>query len=475
MKYDIRDYTDANALRQEVETMNAFGPRLTGNPAHKAYIAHLKRQIRDMGLKVYSDPHFFNRWEAKNASIVVHDALGAVDIPVSSVFPYSGETPPGGVTGELILLKGKRLSFIEARDKIAVVRVSNLDILPSRLAFDERRSQPEDLHLPKNYSGPVATAFVNFPFLAVAKAAGVKAVICIWNGLPDALVQGQYLPFIMDYQGIPALWVNETNGQTVIDAAAQGKHATFTLEAEWEKNCESESFYCILDGKNSDEAGLINTHTDGTNCIEENGPAALLALIRCLKDKPLNRKHIFVFVSGHFRLPDFKDVIGGGVQATSRWLAEHQDLWNGKRGHIKAVAGVSVEHLGCKDWQCNGSEYFPTGDIAPELVYTGNRMMDDIYYHALEDRQRVRTLTLRGHNFLHFGEGQPLFNVHIPEIALVTAPDSLCVVSDSHEMDKFDETLMLEQTQTFLNCLTIIDDLPSEAIGECERYSLLHL
>lgn len=88
MKYDIRDYTDANALRQEVETMNAFGPRLTGNPAHKAYIAHLKRQIRDMGLKVYSDPHFFNRWEAKNASIVVHDALGAVDIPVSSVFPY---------------------------------------------------------------------------------------------------------------------------------------------------------------------------------------------------------------------------------------------------------------------------------------------------------------------------------------------------------------------------------------------------
>ena len=177
----------------------------------------------------------------------------------------------------------------------------------------------------------------------------------------------------------------------------------------------------------------------------------------------------------HFRLPDFKDAIGGGVQATSRWLADHQSLWNGKRGHIKAVAGVSIEHLGCLDWQSDGKQYAPTGDIAPELVYTGNRMMDDIYFSALEGRTRVRTLTLRGHNFLHFGEGQPLFNVHIPEIALVTAPDSLCVVSDSDEMEKFDENLMLEQIQTFLNCLSMIDDMPAEAIGPCERYSLLHL
>lgn len=475
MKYDICDYTSAEALRHEVEIMNGFGPRLTGSPAHKAYIEHLKQQIRDLGLKVYSDPHFFNRWEAKNASIVLHDANRTVDIPVSSVFPYSGETPPGGITGELAFLKDKRLSYIGARGKIAVVRVSNLDILPSRLAFDERRAQPEDLHLPKNYSGPVATAFVNFPFLSVAKAAGVKAVICIWSGLPDALVEGQYLPFILDYQGIPALWVNETNGQILLDAAAQGKRVTFTLEAEWEKNCESESFYCILDGQNSEEAVIVNTHTDGTNCIEENGPAALIALLKCLKDKPLSRKHIFVFVSGHFRLPDFKDVIGGGVQATSRWLAEHQDLWNGKRGHIKAVAGVSIEHLGCKDWQCVDGEYKPTDDIALEMVYTGNRMMDDIYFHALEGRERVRTLTLRGHNFLHFGEGQPLFNVHIPEIALVTAPDSLCVISDTNEMDKFDENLMLDQTQTFLNCLCRIDELPGDAIGSCERYSLLRL
>ena len=475
MKYDLSEYTSPEALQREVEKMNAFGVRLTGSAPHKQFIAYLRQQAQDMGLRVYSDPHYFNRWEAKRASIVLHDADKTVDIPVSSVFPYSGETPPEGVTGELVLLKNKRIGFFEARGKIAVAKVGNLSQLPSKVAFDERRSQPESLHLPKNYSGPVATSFVNFPFLAAAKAAGVKAVICIWQGFPDALAEGQYLPFIMDYQGIPALWVNETVGQRVIEAAEAAKRATLTLEAEREYNCESETFYCILDGQTADEAVIVNTHTDGTNCIEENGPIALLALLRALKDKPLRRKHIFVFTTGHFRLPDFRDALGGGVQATSRWLADHQDLWNGKRGHVRAVAGVSIEHLGCLDWQPDGTEYGSTGEIAPELVYTGNRMMDDIYYTALEGRERVRTLTLRGHNFLHFGEGQPLFNVHIPEIALVTAPDSLCVISENHEMDKFDARLMFDQTQTFLNCLTMLDDMPREAIGPCERYSLLNL
>ncbi|MBQ7542251.1 MAG: hypothetical protein IJT44_08180 [Clostridia bacterium] len=475
MKYDMHDYTSAEQLLHEVEKMNGFGVRLTGSAAHKAYIASIKAQIRDMGLKVYSDPYFFNRWEAKRASIVLHDASRSEEIPVSSVFPYSGETPPGGITAELVMLEGQRLSLLRARGKIGVVRINNINQLPSKMAFDERRSMPEDLHLPQNYSGPVATSFVNMPILAAAKTAGAKAVICIWQGIPDALAEGQYLPFIMDYQGIPALWVNETTGRRVVEAAQAGKHATFTLEAEWENNCESESFYCMLDGQNGDEAVIVNTHTDGTNCIEENGPAALLALLRALKDKPLRRRHIFVFVTGHFRLPDFRDVLGGGVQATSKWLADHQDLWNGKRGHIKAVAGVSVEHLGCRDWQPDGERYESTGEIAPELVYTGNRMMDDIYFNALEGRARVRTVTLRGHNFLHFGEGQPLFNSHIPEIALVTAPDSLCVVSPTHEMEKFDPQLMFDQTQTFMNCLTMLDEMPKEAIGPCERYSLLNL
>ena len=199
----------------------------------------------------------------------------------------------------------------------------------------------------------------------------------------------------------------------------------------------------------------------------------MLQLIKTMKDKPLKRNHIFLFVTGHFRLPMFRDLDGGGIQATSKWLAMHRDLWDGKHGHLKAVAGVSIEHLGCKEWSVADGEYKETGPVQTELVYTGNKALDDVYISALKDRERVKTMTLRGHNFLHFGEGQPLFNVGIPEISIVTAPDYLCVVSDSHETEKFDIDLMYDQTKTFAQVIKKIDSLSAAEIGECDDYSLV--
>ena len=473
MQLDIKDFTTAQKLRESVEKMNAFGPRYTGNAAHKAFVKHLKQQLTELGVDIYSDPMFFNRWEEKSSSFYIRSAGRAENIPVSSVFPYSGETGEKGVTGEMVYLSTRKLGYLEAKGKIAVVKVNETDFLPSGIAFDKRRAMPEDVSLPANYSGPIATAFVNFPFLHAAKLAGAKGVVCIWDGMSDERVKGQYLPFILDYQGVPALWIAPSYARQVIEAAQNGQSATLTLTADKEQCTGTETFYCILEGDNRDEAVIVNTHTDGVNCIEENGAIAMLEMIKALKGQRLSRRHIFVFVTGHFRLPMFKSALGGGLQATSKWLSAHPDLWDGKKGHIKAVAGVSVEHLGCMEWRDVEGEYKPTGEIEREIVYTGNTVMDGVYYRALEGRTRVKTLTLRGHNLLHFGEGQPLFNCRIPEIALVAAPDSLCTVSEGSEMEKFDEELMLEQTQTLLNCLTIIDSMPKAAMGKCDQYSLL--
>lgn len=472
MKYNISDYTSAAQLLQRTEKMNAYGPRLTGNRGHKQFIEWLKDEIQSMGITVYSDPYYFDRWEEKSSSIVLHDTDEGTPIAVSSAFPYSGETGENGVRGELVYIREKHVDYLAVKDKIAVIKIDKMDFLPSTLAFDKRRASPETLELPKKYTGPVATAFVNFPFLGNARRLGAKAAICIWEGMSDQCVEGQYLPFILDYQGLPTLWVNETNGKRLIQAARSKRTATLKLTAEKEKHCCTETFYCMIEGKNNREAVIVNTHTDGTNCIEENGPIAMLSLIECLKAKALDRTHIFVFATGHFRLPMFHKSLGV-AQATSRWVDMHKDLWDGKKGHIKAVAGVSVEHLGCMEQKDSAGAYIPTGDIETEMVYTGSKRMDDIYYRALEGRKNVRTVTLRGHNFLHFGEGQPLFDVKIPEIAYVPAPDSLCVISENNEMDKFNPDLMLEQMQTILNCLTIIDDMPQAAIGACDSYSFL--
>ncbi|MFD2878827.1 hypothetical protein ACFTAO_27310 [Paenibacillus rhizoplanae] len=53
----------------------------------------------------------------------------------------------------------------------------------------------------------------------------------------------QYLPFTEHYFGIPAVWVNKTAGQKVINAAKAHKAGTVILEAETQEHAPTESFF----------------------------------------------------------------------------------------------------------------------------------------------------------------------------------------------------------------------------------------
>lgn len=99
--------------------------------------------------------------------------------------------------------------------------------------------------------------------------------------------------------------------------------------------------------------------------------------------------------------------------------------------------------------------------------------MDKLYIDTVKERKTVRTMTLRGHNALHFGEGQNFFTMGIPEISLVPAPYYLCVVSDSQETEKFDIDLMVEQTETFAALIEKIEDIPASELGRSDFYSLV--
>lgn len=455
-----------------VEKMNSFGVRYTGSKAHKDFISYLKNEVISLGFDVLTDERTFRRWEAKKATITVHSQDGDIDIPVSSPYPYSGETGEDGVRGKLVPVHEKHVGFItKAKDNICVVKVSTLSV-PTILVEDRRNSKPEGIDLPRRYGGPVLTTFANFPLLKVAKASGAKAVICVWNGISDECTKGQYLPFILDYQGMPAVWVNASQGKRIAQAINDGCEATVVLDADVEEECSSETFYSIIDGKNNNEAILINTHTDGVNCVEENGAFALLSMMRYFKEHKPERTMIFIFMTGHFRLPAFKEM--GSMQCTSVWLHNHPELWDGKDEHINAVAGLTIEHLGCKEFTDNESHsvYMNTDPIDIEMCYTSNDKVDEIYYKALEGRDNVRTITYRGCNALHFGEGQPLFDVGIPTIALVPGPSYLCVVDkENHCMDKFDVSLMQSQIETYTKAALLLNETPADEIGRADGYS----
>ncbi len=460
-------------LLDGMNKMNSFGARLTGSKGHNEFVKWLKDEIAKMDIPIFSDPFYFKRWEEKRSSIEIIDGNEKINVPVSSAYPYSGETSADGITEELVYVDGVR-DIPKTKGKIAVYNVENINFLPSEIAFDKRTSYPEDVVLEKNYEGPVCTSFIQCFYGIVSKLTKAKAVILIWKGLHDDCVQGQYLSFIMGHQKIPMLWVNETNGKKIIEAAKTHKRAKFVLEAEIEERAFTESFYCIVKGKDQKECVIVNTHTDGTNCVEENGPIALLELMRNFKGQEPERTHIFVFTTGHFRLPHFKDIRTGSFQSASRWLAMHRELWDGRGDHFKCVADLTIEHLGCKEWRDVDGEYKYTGRPEVELVYTGNEFVDKLYIGMVRDRKNVRTMTLRGHNALHFGEGQNFFTMGIPEISLVPAPYYLCVVSDSQEMEKFDIDLMTEQTETFARLIEIIEYISAEKLGRSDFYSIVN-
>ncbi len=453
-----------------IETMNSFGLRLTGSRAQQRFADYLKDEIHKMGFTTYSDLYSFDRWEEKHSSIKIINPHGDEELEVTSAWPYSGETDENGITEEIVEIFGKHINYLPARGKIALVKVKDLEKVPTGFAFNQRNSFPKGLSLPKNYNGPVADSFVKIPLISVAKVMGVKAVICIWEGMSDEMVRGQYLPFIMDYQGIPALWVGEESGKKLKKAAKEKKKVNLVLTAEKEISAKTESFYTVIEGKNKKEAIIINSHTDGINCVEENGPVAMLEMMRLLKNTELDRTLIFLFATGHFRLPNFKE---HDIQASSKWLKNHRDMWDGKKGHIKAVASIGVEHLGCTEWKDKDGKYRCTNPIDVELVYTANKVMDKVYYDSLEGRTMVRTVTVKGHNFLHFGEGQPPRNVGIPDISLVTAPDYLTAINETHQMEKFSLELMCEQIETFLKMTLILDKMSAKEIGKPEPYSLI--
>lgn len=462
---DERKLDSAAVMLKDIEVMNSFGSRTTGSEGHNQFISWLEQQVTDMGLKVYRDHYTFDRWEEKNSSLMIDQQ----SIHVSSAFPYSGETDEKGVTGELVYTK--RGEYDQASGKIAVIEIENFRNFPSGIVMNMRDSSSMESQITPNEGDLVLTTALKEAKLEQAKEMGVKAVVVVWKGVSDDKVEKQYVPFTTDYAGIPAIWVNGTEGKKVISAAQEHKEGTVILEAEIQKNAPTESFYVKIDGKNKDEAIIINTHTDGINVVEENGAVGMLSMIRYLQQEQPERTMIFAFVTGHFRLPDFK----GTSQATSTWMEGHRELWDGKKGHIKAVAGITVEHLGSMEWKDDDTgHYRPTGKISTEYTYAGNEMMAAIWLKAIEKTDGTRTVLLRGHNKFEFGESQPLFEAGIPVIGFIPMPDYLLVDSEDREMGKFDAKLMNTQIISLLKAVKIVDGTETTKLGKSDGYSFFY-
>ncbi|WP_044877075.1 hypothetical protein [Paenibacillus sp. IHBB 10380] len=454
------------------QKLDGFGPRLTGNDAHKRLTDYFEAELRQMGLKTHRDSHVFTKWEAKHWRLSIYsDGDHEEELTATFYFPYSGTTPEEGVVGELIYCGKGPGRFREAAGKIAIVDVSSPK-LPSSLFFKRRSSYPKNETMPFLMSNPVLSSIVRGPNLEKAAQAGVLGVICVWRDLSEANARSQYLPFTTGPRQCPALWVGKETGSRLKKMAKHGAKARLVLQAEMDECASSDTLYAVLPGTNRSETVIVNTHTDGPNACEENGGVGLLAMARYFSSLPIEQRQrsmVFVFVTGHFQIPQF----GIHGQATTRWLHDHPELWSGEGGHPRAVAGLTLEHLGCKEWKDSedAAAYSYTGRFEVEFVYTGNQVMDELYRASLSGRTKVRSITLQPKSSIYFGEGQPLYMAGIPTVSLIPAPDYLCAAGEAGGLDKLDVHFMNEQIVTFIKLAAAIDCTPTEKLGKPQAHA----
>lgn len=464
-------------LKEMEEYIVGLGPRLTGCAAHDKMINFISSKMTEYGYEVKEDYHTFKRWEPSDWALSYEVDGERVEVAKEdlSYYPYSGLTPDEGVSGRLKYVGkfGIDTFYCGCRGKIAVIKVPMFEA-SCGLVFKKRAVYPETFVPPTKQASPVVATFVIAPLLGMARRAGAKGVICIMSGCSDGNAKHQYLPFIKKYAGMPSLWVNESDGEKIIAAAKKKGSATLKLTGSVQENAPTKTLYAVLKGQSDKESILVNTHTDGTNAFEENAAIGVLSLAKYFAEKPVEERKkniVFSFVTGHFQLHQFGNALN---QATTKFLNAHPEFWAGKEGGWEAVAGLTLEHLGCTEWRDtpNKKEFVKVSDVDPELVYTSNKIMSDLYIEQCKGRSQVKTLMLRPKNLIHFGEGQPIYKKGIPSASLCPGPDYLCNVAPNGYIDKINYEMMSEQIDTFRKMVEVIDGKTRKELGRRQGFAI---
>ncbi|MEI8081121.1 MAG: hypothetical protein WCI74_04675 [Actinomycetes bacterium] len=289
--------------------------------------------------------------------------------------------------------------------------------------------------------------------LGLARRAGVRAVIFAWRGVSADNARGQYLPFTLGYQGIPAVFVAGEAAAQVLDGASRRDSAKLILNASVNPGSTTRTVWTVVEGtKRPNQSVLVISHSDGPNNVEENGHLGLVALARDLVEHPPERTVVLVFTTGHLRIP----ALTKHGQATTRWLEDHPDQWAGGPGQRRAVAGLAIEHLGAVEYADDpvAGTYAPTGRAEPELLYATTKELMMIARSEWAGAEPGPTRVSRPSALIHFGEGEPVYLKKVPGISLVTTPQYLLADNQS---DFVDADLLARQVDSFARILRRID------------------
>ena len=128
-------------------------------------------------------------------------------------------------------------------------------------------------------------------------AVGCIAII----DLPAAGAHGSYYPYDGIIRHVPGVFVDASVGSRLKALATSSSTVRLTLSATVEPFV-SRNVIGLIPGA-SDELVILNSHTDGPNAVEDNGPNTIVAISQYLCRLPkesLPRSIMVSFTTGHF-------------------------------------------------------------------------------------------------------------------------------------------------------------------------------
>ena len=471
-RVDAALFESSEQLYDAHRFLDTLKSRPTGSPSHTAFVDYIDAELDKIpGLERRETVYTINHWLESGASLEAGAAPMSA-IPVSGSVPYSQVTTAEGVSAPLVYVpQDVDISTVDVAGKI-ILREAQTGSIPRAVfaalswwIYDP--GQTLLLETLDNYERDFLGYDARMVDLRAAGAGGAAGLI-LMHGFPREQMLGHYAPYEGERWPVPAVYVGVDEGEQLKQLAAAGENARIRVSAE-EGPVQTRSLFATLPGVSAERI-LIESHTDGTNVHEDNGPLVILAMARYFAALPQScrpKSLEFAFPTAHFYQQVFPPQRHGG----SGQYAQEMDF-EYEAGNV--VMSLVLEHLGTLSQQA-----VPRADGLPgrELVLTDKpetmsvfindspvliaSMLASVVTHDLRGAIALRGADLPGahiplHNSLG-GEGTP-YNEHlIPTVAYITSPWGL--YNPAFGLELIDQDLLYRQTLMFTDFVHLVAPL----------------
>ncbi|MGH8531047.1 MAG: hypothetical protein ACRETN_14585 [Nevskiales bacterium] len=476
---DASRFGSADELWAHHVFLDSLKARPTASPSHQAFVDWLDARLAEIpGLQRRSTEYEIQRWLERDFALAAGPAGALTAIWSSGSVPYSKQTSAGGVTAALVYVPvGQAISSVDVAGKIILREAATGTVPRAAFAALEWWSYDPELTLITGIAEDYERDFLAYEQRITdlrEAGSGDAAGLILMHGFPHEQVKGHYAPYEGELWPVPALYVGVDEGERLKQVAQAGGQARIRLSAD-EGPTPTRTLIATLPGVSAERI-VIESHTDGTNVHEDNGPLVMLEMAKYFAAFP---KHChpktleFVFPTAHFHQKIFPPLRHGGAGEYARQL--NRDYEDGT-----VAMALVLEHLGTLGYDARprasgapGRELVPNGtpeamsafvNESPVLIAT---LLQSVIAHDMRGFIALRGADLPGaHIPLHRsfgGEGTPYSDHLIPTVAYITAPWPL--YNPAFGLEVLDKDLLYRQTLMFTDYVQLISPLSRLLLG----------